>query len=339
VYFSASGKTLTLTGNLFYGNTANYYAAVCNDGGSVTASHNVVDKAPGINSDQAGWSGGTDDTTISNLPVSPRSFRLLYGSGALGKLPVDPPAGYPDTDFYDKPINGGGAAGAAQEITPEGYYYVELSANNSELGTVTTNPMPDKDGLVPAGVDITANPTDGYAAGRWVVNGARTYAAPKNISGHTWAQAIFGRRVMVTDSADTDTEGTLRYAVNHAQDDDFIQLSGPETIELTANLTITKSLILDGNGATLTKAASFESNNNSQFLRITSATAEALVRRLHFKDGLARNYGGAVYNTGNLTLESCVFSGNRVASNNRDGGAVYSVNTLTIRGCTFLLRE
>jgi hypothetical protein len=127
--------------------------------------------------------------------------------------------------------------------------------------------------------------------------------------------------------------------VNNAQDDDFIQVSQEgQTIELKVVLEIRKSLILDGNGTTLTKAPSFGSNNSSQFLDIYDC-GEALVRRLHFKNGEATEYGGAVWNaTENLILESCVFSGNRVTGSNSqrsNGGAIFSSNTLTIRGCTF----
>jgi hypothetical protein len=70
-------------------------------------------------------------------------------------------------------------------------------------------------------------------------------------------------------------------------------------------------------------------------LRITDAAAETLIRRIHFKnDRSYEGFGGAVYTMGILTLESCIFSGNRVDDFGL-GGAVYSENTLTIRGCTF----
>jgi predicted outer membrane repeat protein len=45
--------------------------------------------------------------------------------------------------------------------------------------------------------------------------------------------------------------------------------------------------------------------------------------------------GGAIYNTGILTLESCIFSGNQTTVSYASGGALYSANTLTVRGCTF----
>jgi hypothetical protein len=61
VYFEASSKTLTLTGNLFYGNTANNNNPVIKiHGESVSASYNVVDAAPGTGSGQSGWIGGQE---------------------------------------------------------------------------------------------------------------------------------------------------------------------------------------------------------------------------------------------------------------------------------------
>jgi hypothetical protein len=57
--------------------------------------------------------------------------------------------------------------------------------------------------------------------------------------------------------------------------------------------------------------------------------------RVHSKNGLATKYGGAIYNYGKLSLESCIFSGNTTTSSSAEGGAVYSINDLSIAGCTF----
>ena len=104
---------------------------------------------------------------------------------------------------------------------------------------------------------------------------------------------------------------------------------------------ISKSMTIEGNGVTLTRAASWtDSSDTSQLLFINSSDVAVTIRRLHFKDGLATSYGGAIRIIGgSLTLESCIFSGNRTTSG--DGGAVHSRttlnggNTLIIRGCTF----
>jgi hypothetical protein len=121
----------------------------------------------------------------------------------------------------------------------------------------------------------------------------------------------------------------------------FIKFStADQTIELESALPeITKSLTIEGGSVTLTPAASW-STNTSPLLRITGTTAEVVIRRIHFTKGQGGNSGGqsggAIRNTGILTLESCIFSENNpTGMNGIYGAAIYSDNDLTIRGCTF----
>jgi hypothetical protein len=63
---------------------------------------------------------------------------------------------------------------------------------------------------------------------------------------------------------------------------------------------------------------------------------EVIIRRLHFKDGTATDYGGAIYKAyGALSLESCIFNGNRTTGTGAYGGAIYNQGTLSVSGCTF----
>jgi predicted outer membrane repeat protein len=349
VYFNASGKTLTLTGNLFYGNTVRYsYPVVYIDTGTVRTSYNVTDTALGEGSAQSGWAAGTGDF-YSNLPlVSPVAFKPFAGSPAAARLPAALPAGYPTTDFYGQAINGSGAAGAVQALTPSGYVYLDLSVNNSQRGSVSASPVPDSDGMVPAGsVTLTVSPNTGYSLTYWLVNGAEAPGTGANqlaltLAAHTRIQAVFTRTVTVTDftgGVGSAAAPTLRYALANAQDGDVITLSGvtPGTtaIELESPLPqITTSITIEGNGVTLTRAASWTSSSGTSLLYISGSAATVTVRGVHFKNGLAVD-GGAVWNNATLTLESCVFSGNRATNSGSCGGAVYSTNDLAIRGCTF----
>jgi predicted outer membrane repeat protein len=327
VYFNSWDKTLTLTGTLFFKNTAPEDPAVAFDESvTTTFCNNVSDVA-----------FGQENETTTGLPVSPKSFKLLYQSGAANKLPADLPADYPVTDFYGNSISGKGAAGAVQASVTNnqsGYYYLGLSVNNSQRGIVTATPPPDdEDGLVLGGeITITKNHT-GFEFGHWLVDGVKSDTAPTTISDHTWVKAIFVRRVSVNVSTG---EENLRDTLADAEDDDIITLDGvtpgTTTIELTSALEITKSLTIEGNGITLTRADSWSDEGYDPLLRITGSTAETLARRVHFKDGLSMGDGGAIYSGGILTLESCIFSGNQVEG---WGGAIASFDTLTIRGCTF----
>jgi hypothetical protein len=363
VYFDASGKCLTLTGNLFSGNTALYYAVAYVPGGTVSASYNVVDVAQGTGSFQCGWAAGTGDTLITGLPISGRSFRLLPESGAAGVIAALP-AGYPVADFYGAPITANAesaaAAGAVQAVAAGTGYYLDLSVNDIRRGTVTVS-LADEDGLVSGSFAVTPSPNPGYYFRHWLVNGQREASAPTGISALTLVQAVFGRLVTVdtfTDWTDSIAPGTLRYALTDAQEGDSISFSGvvPGTtsIRLQSVLPrISKSISIEGNGITLTPASSsnnsadtdansgatqsgsgWTSSSNSQLLDISSVE-EVKISRVHFKNGRASDYGGAIHNTGILTLESCIFSGNQNSTKSTGGGAIHSDNILTVRGCTF----
>jgi hypothetical protein len=175
------------------------------------------------------------------------------------------------------------------------------------------------------------------------VDGVNSTTVPLvlNLSAHTQVQAVFGRTVTVNDLSDGTGQGTLRYTLANAQEWDVITLNGvtagSTVIELESPLEITEKLTIEGNGVILTPAASWTSDYYSQLLHITDTTAEVLIRRVHFKDGLVvAGLGGAINTKGILTLESCIFNNNRITNSNGEGGAIYSAGTtLTIQGCTF----
>jgi hypothetical protein len=357
VYFAGtSGRTLTMTGNLFYGNTAASYPALrrTNTASTLNASYNMADAdfmmADGVSSaNTCGWAAGTGDVFTANLPLSPASFKLLQGSAALNRLPSPLPEGYPATDFYGNAINAGGAAGAAQDTALGAGYSLDLSVNNLLRGSVTVSgASPDPDGFYPSGsnITITASPHAGYYFERWLIDGIPAGSTNplkiSNLSAHTQVKAVFNPEVTVfaDNEASATIPGTLRYALTNAQDGDVIKFTGvapgTTTIELASALPqVTKSIAIEGAGVTLTRTASWNAGSaTSQLLYINAATAVVTVRRVHFKDGLATDYGAAIRTTGILTLESCIFSGGESAGSN-GGGGLYSNNDLTIRGCGF----
>jgi hypothetical protein len=145
---------------------------------------------------------------------------------------------------------------------------------------------------------------------------------------------------MVTSNADSGA-GSLRYALQNASPNDIIYVdSSVGTISLSSSLSFSNRII-DGNGVTITRNPSWTTvDNYSQLLRTGGTTVT--ISRVHFKDGRTTQNGGAIYNQAtNLTLESCIFSGNKCIGNNGFGGVIYNQDfkTLTVKGCTFYNNE
>jgi len=348
--------TLTLEGNLFYGNTATSYPVVSRYSGTETSrGYNVVDVALGTTSTQSGFASSTinpntDKGSINVLPVSPVSFRLLSGSPALNVIAALP-EGYPTVDFYGNSIANGAAAGAVQQaVTGTGYTLV-TSVNNSAAGRIdSVSPAPDADGLISGAVTITATATAPYSLLYWLVNGVQNNSPSPlslNIDTHTTVQAVFGRVIEVTVFTSDSTSGngntgTLRLALNNAGDNDIIRFTGvtagTSTVQLVRALDITKSITIEGNGITITKASSFAAGTDSQLLSINAGTV-VTISRVHFKGGRMTSNGGAAVrnNGGNVSLESCIFSDNQTSAASSTGGAVFNTNsgTMSVKGCTF----
>ena len=216
--------------------------------------------------------------------------------GALTALPVD----YPAVDFSGQPITAGGAAGAVQ-AQAQGFY-LESGVNTAAYGTVSPNTEPDENGLYSGGASVTLRAeiggTPGVTFSHWTVGGVKDEGTGNNttlsvtMDAHKTVQAVFVRTFTVNDPGDTvgsESALTLRYALTNATDGDIITLPAGRTITLTAALPqITRSITIAGNGAAVTA------------FRVLNIAAAATVKvsRVHFKDCS----GGAVTNTGNLTL-------------------------------------
>ena len=347
---------LTLEGNLFYGNTAASYPAVgrYNSPTITSLGYNVVDAALGTGTTESGFAASTDtakpDTgDVSVIPVTPMNFKLLSDSAAaevITSLPVD----YPAVDFYGNPISASdtapAAAGAVQAAVGGTGYYLGVSVNNSAAGSVNVSPEPDGEGLVSGAVTITAtaNSGNGYELLYWLVNGVNTGSENPlvfdPITAHTTVQAVFGKVIAVTDftdSADGNGEpGTLRLALNTAGDGDIIRFTGVnagtsvvQLVSALPGITGGKNITIEGNGITITPSSTWTAA--SPLLSISDAGTAVSVSRVHFKDGRQ----AAINNTnGNVSLESCIFSGNRSATG-FDGGALYNGGTMSVKGCTF----
>ncbi|MDR2576337.1 MAG: InlB B-repeat-containing protein [Treponema sp.] len=347
--------SLTLQGNLFYGSSGSSPIVYNNNnGGTVTSlGYNVVDMPYGptgyAEDYHSGWYAVIGDKPpISDLPFSTTTFRLLPGSGAANVI-ATLPAGYPKVDFYGNPISNGAAAGAVQSTVNGTGFDLDLTSIDPMRGNVVVSPSPDGDGFVSGTVTLTASAQTGYEFSYWLVDGSQSSSVNPlalTINNHTKTHAVFSRVVLVTNFTDdmysTTTPGTLRHALINAQDFDIIRFNGvtagQTSIGLIDRLEITKNIIIDGNGVTITRDSAWTTvNDKSQLMYILNRYIgiSVMVSRVHFKGGMAIS-GAALnlinYNYGYLTLESCIFSGNQSTTY---GGAIFNSGNIKIKGCTF----
>jgi len=196
---SMDGGSVTLTGNLFYGNTSEYYNPIVYKyaGPATSSGYNVADVLFGTGFGQSGWVGQTTDKTTSSIPISPLNLKLLSGSEAANVI-SSIPAGYPAVDFYGNPIPTTSAAAGAVQTTITSGYFVEVSVNNSALGSAAmTAPALNSDGLYPAGGSIMfeATPEAGYELQYWLVNNQHYTDNPLilSLTSNYKVQAVFDR--------------------------------------------------------------------------------------------------------------------------------------------------
>ncbi|MCL2761922.1 MAG: hypothetical protein FWD36_01775, partial [Treponema sp.] len=120
--------SITLTGNLFYGNTDTGYGypIIWNEGGTQITStgYNVTDVHFGSDSDECGWYAHSTDTTFEALgidgnPFNTSNFRPAYATRIMPQAVVG--SGFPAVDFYGNTRNEWpGAPGAVgTTLSPE----------------------------------------------------------------------------------------------------------------------------------------------------------------------------------------------------------------------------
>ncbi|HEY53523.1 MAG TPA: hypothetical protein G4N94_08710, partial [Caldilineae bacterium] len=122
---------------------------------------------------------------------------------------------------------------------------------------------------------------------------------------------------------------------------DVIELAAGALYEATQNNylgtalpTITDELIIEGANATIAKVAA------GNFRLMKNDVGNPLtIRDLIMEDGGAQSAsGGAIHNSGHLTISNGIFRGNNTLSSNTDGGAIYlggADSSLTVINSTF----
>jgi predicted outer membrane repeat protein len=129
---------------------------------------------------------------------------------------------------------------------------------------------------------------------------------------------------------------TLRAAITQADSDSstdlivFTGLSG--AITLTSPLpAISRNMNIAGPGANL---LTISGGNAYQIFNISSSSAIVNISGLTFANGSAPN-GGAIGNSGTLTVTNSTFSGNSAQGGTAFGGAIFSQGLLTVTNSTF----
>jgi len=256
-------------------------------------------------------------------------------------------------------LGGGETTTVVEPTTPVSNVSAGSYASNQTI-TLTTTPAEAEIYYTLDGNDPTAsslqytNPiaiTGPTTLKAIAINGTTTTKKSKIFSAY---YNVIPGATLVTSGTDGDTPvaGSLRKAYNDFAENTggtiIIDKSVP-VILLVKELNINKNNItIEGNGVIIQRdTSSFPANQNS--LIMVNNNRSVTIRRVHFKDGKdASNAsstiygrGGAIYNKGNLLLESCIFTLNTTYW----GGAIYNAvpsGSVTatnvgckVLGCTF----
>jgi hypothetical protein len=119
VVYNSNNASLTLLGNLFYGNTASSDYPVVYVGYSSTtpviSGYNIVDVPLGTGYTQSGWNPAPTDKTFTDLSITgtPLNTATFAPVSGLNIIP-SAPEGFPTTDFYGNARTFPGAPGAVK---------------------------------------------------------------------------------------------------------------------------------------------------------------------------------------------------------------------------------
>ena len=250
-------------------------------------------------------------------------------------------------------------------------FTLNAGANNSAMGMVSQEPA---GAIIPiTSVTLEASEEAGYKFIYWTVNGVKagtnTTLPAREYTDTDEVVAVFIHEdLYVTSNADTNTPGTLRYAIGAVGglvaaasgasgfDIIFLALDGTKTIEIDDNLPfIESSMTIEGNGTTLKPSAAWDpavgqgGTRDDFSVVIVHIYGTLTLRGLHFTDFLTMNYSGGViwnYNSNAITvLESCIFSNNITQVTIEDvvygsGAAIRATGgDVIVRGCTFYNNE
>ncbi len=149
---------------------------------------------------------------------------------------------------------------------------------------------------------------------------------------------LFSVPIVVTTTNDSGP-GSLRDAVANAPGSALISfapaLAGHAITLTNGSIAITTNLAIDASGV----AGGMQINGNSSSrVFIINGGVTAALTSLIITNGNAGDYGGGLFNQGNLTVNRCTFTGNQSLGTGFGGGGAIltdSSATLTVNECTF----
>lgn len=320
IYFGGAiydSGTLTVTFNRFYGNTALVGSAICYTGsGTLNATNNW-------------WGSNANPSTISNL---------LYGSVDANPwimLTID------NTD--DLVDIGGNTTVIANlrynsddedtlAVYGQSIPNVNVVFSTDSLGSVSPTGSIISNGL-DASTTFTAGLTTGDSAVSATVDGQTEYTTIRirNLS-HVYV-AITGN--------DTTGDGSpalpfqsLAKAISEVRANGTVHVANGEYkgtsnkgLIIDKNMKILRDTWISGTGSSVI----IDAERSGTIFSINSGM-NVTFQSLTLTNGTS-SYGGAIHNRGNLTVDNCIFTGNRASV---VGGAIINwYGTLNVTGCTF----
>jgi hypothetical protein len=147
--------------------------------------------------------------------------------------------------------------------------------------------------------------------------------------------------VLVTSAEDAGA-GTFRQAMLDVCSSGVITFAGIAKITLNSEIVVGKTVTVDGTGA-LDEARGLSPNllqitgDGSNRLFRVDDLGDLTLRRLRLSNGVTGDVGGAIHNSGRLSLRESRFDANQAGSPNLGGGAIFnSVGALLdVEACTF----
>jgi len=289
-----SSSSITLTGNLFYGNTAALIThPVLMSSGTVTSNgYNVVDVPLGSGLFQSGWVAHGTDKVVNSLPIETATFKVISGSGAHNII-TSRPGGYPATDFYGNPIPASKVSAGAVQAAVIDHSRV-TNGNNDGVGSLR-----QAIANVPSGSTILVESSVGtiqltsrleiYKSLTIAGNGVTITRDPSWTAIDSSSQLLY-----ISDSSTTVTISRTHFKDGRASNGSavYIYLS-------SVNL----------------ESCIFSGNHSNSLGNIYCISGNMTIKGCTFYgNSTAGTYGGAIYAGSSLTLTGNLFYGNTAAS-------------------------